>query len=177
MIEDPIILIGTDGSGTRVPTRALSKMGITILVDPEVSHQMDIDGSAVGVHFTKLIRDLLCITGGSDYQLEDLPQEFREHLLSTLRPWVDFVRQQACAAQREKEFENLSVRFQEARSHVSHQFYVTFGRMQSLYIFFVTDVIWHYLCNDQRMRNTARRYSDRVVIARSRRTKCLLRIS
>ena len=98
MIEDPIILIGTDGSGTRVPTRALSKMGITILVDPEVSHQMDIDGSAVGVHFTKLIRDLLCITGGSNYQLEDLPQDFREHLLSILRPWVDFVRGQACAA-------------------------------------------------------------------------------
>eukprot|EP00938_MAST-03A_sp_MAST-3A-sp1_P004649 g4649.t1 len=98
MIEDPIILIGTDGSGTRVPTRALSKMGITILVDPEVSHQMDIDGSAVGVHFTKLIRDLLCITGGPNYQLEDLPQDFREHLLSILRPWVDFVRGQACAA-------------------------------------------------------------------------------
>ena len=79
-------------------TQAIMHTYVTLDPQPEVSHQMDIDGSAVGVHFTKLIRDLLCLTGGSDYQLEDLPQEFREHLLSTLRPWVDFVREQACAA-------------------------------------------------------------------------------
>ena len=57
MIEDPIILIGTDGSGTRY-RQELCRMKLP-LRNPEVSHQMDIDGSAVGVHFTKLIRDLL----------------------------------------------------------------------------------------------------------------------
>jgi len=109
---DPIILIGTDGSGTRVPTRALSKMGVSILVDPDVAHQMDIDGSEVGLHFTKLIRDLLCITGGPNYKLENLPKEIQKRILSSVRPWILFIRAQACKiAKKRKSLETFRFGF------------------------------------------------------------------
>lgn len=98
-IADPIVVVGSDGSGTRVPSQALARMGVTLLVSSSVAYQMDVDGSSVNLHFTPLINKILCETGGRvDYDLNEFSSGFREDIMRALDPWIVHMESQACAA-------------------------------------------------------------------------------
>jgi hypothetical protein len=49
LLPDPIVVVGTDGSGTRVVAKFLSMLGTTVLVERSVQSQMDVDGQIAGV--------------------------------------------------------------------------------------------------------------------------------
>ena len=51
-LPDPIIVVGTDGSGTRVIAKFLALTNVTMLVERSVYSQMDVDGSSAGTHST-----------------------------------------------------------------------------------------------------------------------------
>lgn len=63
-LDDPIIVVGTDGSGTRVVAKFLSMLNVTVLVEKSVASQMDVDGQIAGVssyifiHFCQTIISL-----------------------------------------------------------------------------------------------------------------------
>jgi len=98
-LSDPVVVVGSDGSGTRVPTKVLANLGVTILVEPAVESQMDVDGTRVDLHFTPIIQELMCLTGGRlDYELNALPLEFSRRVLEMFEPWVRYLRNEACIA-------------------------------------------------------------------------------
>jgi len=141
---DPIILIGTDGSGTRVPTRALSKMGVSILVDPDVAHQMDIDGSEVGLHFRKKFKNVFFrpfVLGSYSYVLKRVRLQKKE------RAW----------RRSDSVSRNLIL-------YISFPFCAISGQMLNLFILFEMVVIW--LCQKMRqyIKNMLPRCSERDAI-------------
>lgn len=48
ILPDPIVVVGTDGSGTRVVAKLLAMLNSTVLVERAVYSQMDVDGRAAG---------------------------------------------------------------------------------------------------------------------------------
>lgn len=104
-VRGPVVVVGTDGSGTRAVARFLSLVNITLLVEPNVYHQLDVDGSRAGLHFTTIIRNLLEHTRSVAYrpnlthmgQTGGGPAAFAAAEELTAK-FADFLRQNACAA-------------------------------------------------------------------------------
>mmetsp|Transcript_12972 Transcript_12972/g.24045 ORF Transcript_12972/g.24045 Transcript_12972/m.24045 type:complete len:558 (-) Transcript_12972:447-2120(-) len=73
-LADPMVVVGTDGSGTRVVAKLLALLpGVTVLVERGVYGQMDVDGRVAQVHFTDTIQDVLSAAGSPNYDLPPLP--------------------------------------------------------------------------------------------------------
>lgn len=70
VLPDPIIVLGTDGSGTRVLAKLLAKSGVRMLVERGVYGQMDVDGSRNHLHFTGVIQGVLGATHSTAYSLQ-----------------------------------------------------------------------------------------------------------
>lgn len=68
-LRDPIVVVGTDGSGTRVVAKLLALLNVTVLVERGVYGQMDVDGRVAKVHFTSPIQHVLASAGSPDYAL------------------------------------------------------------------------------------------------------------
>ena len=85
-LPPPVVVVGSDGSGTRVVAKALSLMGVTMLVERALYTQMDLDGSDAGVHFTSTIRALLVAAHSSVYDPLSLPTAARSSAI--LAAWA-----------------------------------------------------------------------------------------
>ena len=63
-LRGPVVVVGTDCSGKRVVAKLLAHLSITVIVKSGVYGQMDVDGAAAGVHFTKTIGRVLAAEAG-----------------------------------------------------------------------------------------------------------------
>ena len=98
-LRDPVVVVGTDGSGTRAVAAFLALMNVTVLVEQSVRSQLDVDGSKAGVHFTGAIQRLLATTKSPNYRLADLPRELAAGITTGLVDgFAANMRSNACAA-------------------------------------------------------------------------------
>ena len=97
-LPDPVVVVGTDGSGTRVVAKLLSLLNFTVLVERAVYGQMDVDGRAAGVHFTAPIAHTLAASGSPDYDLGALPSGVASEGRALVRAFATSMRANACAA-------------------------------------------------------------------------------
>ena len=104
LLEDPVVVVGTDGSGTRVVAKLLAKLNVTVLVERAVYGQMDVDGAAAGVHFTATIQKVLAGgTGSPAYRpapapTGDLPAPVAREARALVAAFAASMRANACAA-------------------------------------------------------------------------------
>lgn len=97
-LPPPVIVVGSDGSGTRVVAKALALSGVTMLVERGLYSQMDIDGSAANVHFTDTIASVLDAAHSPVYNLSALPAAVRVSADALVHPFAAMVTRCACAA-------------------------------------------------------------------------------
>ena len=98
-LQDPIVVVGTDGSGTRAIAKFLALMNITLLVEQSVRGQLDVDGSRAGVHFTGAIQRLLATTRTPNYELAALPPPLERSIKANLMDlFASNLRSNACSA-------------------------------------------------------------------------------
>ena len=97
-LPPPVVVVGSDGSGTRVVAKALSLMGVTMLVERALYTQMDLDGSDAGVHFTSTIRALLAAAHSSVYDPLSLPTAARSSAQGLVRPFAALLARCGCAS-------------------------------------------------------------------------------
>uniref|UniRef100_A0A7S2S7Y4 Uncharacterized protein n=1 Tax=Rhizochromulina marina TaxID=1034831 RepID=A0A7S2S7Y4_9STRA len=97
-LPPPIVVVGTDGSGTRAVSKLLSMLNVTLLVERSVYHQLDVDGSKAGLHFTSTIRDLLRFTASLLYRPEDLPHSVRGPCEALSKAFSSFLQANMCQA-------------------------------------------------------------------------------
>ena len=98
VVDNPVVIVGTDGSGTRVVAKFLAMLNVTMLVERSVYSQMDVDGTSAGVHFTNTIQRVLNHTHSPAYELSDLPADLSQQTLQVLDPFASSMRRNACAA-------------------------------------------------------------------------------
>lgn len=100
-LRDPIIIVGSDGSGTRAVAKFLSQLDIIVLVEQSVQHQLDVDGAKAGVHFTAAIQQVLGLTKSPNYRLPELPSTLVEKIRHSVIDDFSFnMRSNACEAYR-----------------------------------------------------------------------------
>jgi hypothetical protein len=109
-LQDPIVVVGTDGSGTRVVAKLLALLNVTVLVETGVYGQMDVDGRVAQVHFTGTIQHVLAAAGSPNYQLSEPPTPQRANAAAVLggpaaaearsltKAFASTMRSNACAA-------------------------------------------------------------------------------
>lgn len=99
-LAPPVVVVGTDGSGTRVIAKFLALTNVSVLVERGVYSQMDVDGTSAGVHFTRMIQGVLDATHSPRYDLMALPPALANRTLNALRPFAVSMVQNADGAAR-----------------------------------------------------------------------------
>lgn len=84
VVDDPVVIVGSDGSGTRVVAKFLAMLNVTMMVERSVYSQMDVDGTSAGVHFTNTIQRVLGHTHSPRYELRDLPPALSEQVTQNM---------------------------------------------------------------------------------------------
>ncbi len=91
----PVIVGGTDGSGTRAAVVLLRMFGVTMVRDNDCT--MDVHGGEIDGGWPPLVEAALNATGTADYAVSDVPQPQRDAIRSGLRKLMAALRRRAVA--------------------------------------------------------------------------------